>query len=228
MTIFSDPRYQGVVVHDLRTPLNVIQLALRMLGDSPALRDTETAEDLAMIRSNTLEIERMLVHLIDFSDLPATSAGLALDTFDVRRLLDEVVEEFRNRHAVNVQVDVQGAPTEVTLDYLRVRTAFSKVLANVEAASMGSVIRIGLHGGPNRCVTSFRLDVPPRDSVSSHEIDPAFFERVLGTAAERRSLELSIASKISKLFKGVARLEAVPGQGTSVVLDWPSRLERNS
>ena len=53
---------------------------------------------------------------------------------------------------------------------------------------------------------------------------PDQFERLAGSAAERRGLDLAIASRISELFGGSARLVAEPERRTAVVLDWPSRL----
>lgn len=228
MAIFSNTSYENVVVHDLRTPLNVIQLAIRMLEDSPAIRDTETAEDLHMIRANAQELEHMLIHLIDFSRLPELPSELVLDTFDPRRLLEEVLEEYRSRHPRVIELDAANAPSQVTLDHSRTQMAFKKVLANVAGAAMGTSVHVRLGGEPDRCVASFRVGVPPRDSVWTHEVDPDHFERIIGTPAERRGLDLSIAAKISKLFGGMLRLEAVPGQGTTAVLDWPSRVERDS
>lgn len=229
MAIFSNSRYQEVVVHDLRTPLNVISLALRMLDESPVAKDTESAEDLGMIRANALELERMLVHLVDFSRLPERRDGLALDRFDPRRLLEEVAAELRPARGVGpVELDLASGPAEVTLDPLRARMAYQKALLNAAAASMGAPIRIRLDGAPGRCVATFRLDVPPRDSVRSHEIDALHFERLLGTTAERRGLDLAITARVSTLFGGSARLEATPGQGTAVILDWPARLASSS
>jgi signal transduction histidine kinase len=78
----------------------------------------------------------------------------------------------------------------------------------------------------DRCEVRLSVAVPPRDSVFTHEIDPLFFERLIGTPAERRGLDLTIAARISSLFSGVARLEAIPGQGTTIVLDWPATVPR--
>lgn len=229
MAIFTSPRYQEVVVHDLRTPLNVISLALRMLDESPAAKDPEFAEDLGMIRANALELERMLVHVVDYARLPDSAAGLALDRFDPRRMLDELADELRTKIGPgSIEVDVASGPSQVTLDPLRARMAYHKVFLNVAAASTGRPILVRLSGDPDRCVASFRLDVPPRDSVQTHEIDALNFERLVGTPAERRGLDLAIAARISALFDGSARLEASPGQGTTVILDWPASLAPSS
>ena len=56
MEIFASARIQKVVLHDLRTPLNIIKLVLQMLDASPIARDPEVADDLATIRSGEVEL----------------------------------------------------------------------------------------------------------------------------------------------------------------------------
>jgi len=225
MGIFSNSRYQEVVIHDLRTPLNVISLALRMIDEVASQKDPDLAEDLGLIRANAAELERMLVYLVDFSRLPEGRSGLAVERFDPRRMVDEVVEEYRSRPGASaVEMEVAEAPPVVALDPMKARMAAQKALSNAAAASNGKPIRVRLAGGPDRCLLSFEVAVPPRDSVQSHTIDPEDFERLLGTPAERRGLDLAIVAKISALFDGTARLEVRPGQGTAVILDWPATI----
>lgn len=221
MTIFSSDRFEEVVVHDLRTPLNVIQLALRMLDDSAISHDPDAVEDLSMIRANAQELDRMLTHLVDYSHLPQSPSELALEHFDPRVLLDEVVDEIRSRTGAAIQVETGAAPLEVYLDRSRARLAFQKALLNAVAAAVGSEIRVVLEERGDRCVTTIVVNIPPRDSVYSHQLDPVHFVRLVGTAAERRGLDATISSRVSRLFGGVATLESNRGQDTRLVLDWP-------
>jgi len=223
MEIFASPRLEEVVVHDLRTPLNVINLALRMLDATALERSPELSEDLAMIRLNAADLERMLTYLVEISRLPNSSWGLAPQWFDPIRLIEDVAAEHRSRPGSPlIEVVSRTSPAEVQLDQARARMAIVKALANAAAASGGKPVRIRLGGAPDRLVIRFEVEVPPRESVQSHVIEPEQFQRVLGTPGERRGLDLAIAAKISTLFGGEARLEATPGHGTAVILDWPN------
>lgn len=225
MEIFANSRFQEVVIHDLRTPLNVICLALRMLDGANPADSAEVAEDLAMIRVNTSELERMLVYLVDVSRLPGDASGLTPERFNPHLMIEEIGSDHRAKPgAPLLEIDFRDGPEVVYLDYSRARMAIQKSLANAAAASGGKPIALRVGGGPERCRISFELAVPPRDSVQSHEIEPEAFQRILGTPAERRGLDLSIAARISTLFGGRAHLQAVPGEGTAVILDWPARL----
>jgi len=55
-----DARFLGLVVHDLRTPLNVIVLALGTIAHSVPRRTAEFNEDLTYLSENTRQIEKML------------------------------------------------------------------------------------------------------------------------------------------------------------------------
>lgn len=225
MDIFASPRFQEVVIHDLRTPLNVISLALRMVDAAGVAKSPELAEDLAMIRSNAAELERMLVYLVDASRLPASREMLSVAAFDPRELMAEVIEEHRARpNAGRVEVVYEDSPREVALDLARARLAVQRALANALAAAGGSEVLIRVVGAGDRLVIRMELRIPPRESVRSHEVAPEQFQRIVATPGERRGLDLAIAGRISELFGGQARLEATPGQGTAIVLDWPVAL----
>lgn len=225
MEIFANPRFLEVVVHDLRTPLNVINLAFRMLDPSALSQFPALAEDLAMIHSNAQELERMLTYLVDVSRLPRADDQLAPERFDPLKLVEGVVEDHRTHSgAAPVEIQSDGAPPTVQLDLGRARMAIHKSLANASAASAGKPVRILLQGGPDRCIIRFETSDPPRSSVRTHHVEPEQFQRILGTVGERRGLDLAIAGQISTLFGGEARLEATPGQGSAVVLDWPVSL----
>ncbi len=225
MEIFASTRIQKVVLHDLRTPLNIIKLVLQMLDASPIALDPEVAADLVTIRSGEAELERMLTHLMDVARLPRDRAELVPGRFNPRRLFDDAIAG-RGAAADSAAVEFvdDGSVAEVNLDHGLAKMAVEKALGNVASATKGAPVRVRLTGGPNRCVVAFESDTPPRSTILSHVIVPDEFQKILGSEGDRRGLDLAIAGTISTLFGGHARLVATPGQGTAVILDWPSTL----
>jgi signal transduction histidine kinase len=225
-----DVRFSSLVVHDLRSPLNVIGLSLRMIEQVLPLDDPDVAEDMRFIDENFRQLERMLSEIGDYARLFEPGLGLNPSPFDPRRLVDELLE---NRELQGggprapVQLTVEtSAPTEVTLDQQRARMAIEYVLANATAAAGEDPIRLTLGGGqqPGRWVIEVAVDRPPPSSVHPMELDPQSFERLCGTAAERRGIDLAIAARVSELFGGTGRLEVVEARGTTVILDWPTTI----
>ncbi|MEA2630741.1 MAG: hypothetical protein QOE66_960, partial [Chloroflexota bacterium] len=157
---------------------------------------------------------------------------LSVSDFDPRRLVQALIENRRSRPGVRtspVQLDIQETcPTEATLDQLRARMAIEYALNNADAAAQGEPIRLRLRGGPQRWIIEVAIDQPPPASVTSHQLEPHAFERLCGSVVERRGMDLAIAARISEMFGGTARLDAVEGRGTAIILDWPSRIPDGS
>jgi len=223
-----DSRFFPLIVHDLRTPLNVIGLSLRMIDQALPRGNAELEEDFRIVEENFKQIERMLSQLSDYCRLFEPEFSVAAAEFSPERLLSDVVEARAQKagaKATPVHVEVQPTcPPGVDLDPIRARLAISYALGNAIAASNGAGIRVKIRGGPDRCITEFGIELPPPPSVKSTELRPHLFERLCGTAAERRGMDLAIAARVSEMFGGSARLEVVEGRASTVLLDWPVRL----
>ena len=85
-----DPRFTSLVVHDLRTPLNVIGLSFRMIEQVLPRDDPEVAEDVRFIEENFRQLERMLSQLGDYSRLSEPGLSLSVSEFSPRRLVEEL------------------------------------------------------------------------------------------------------------------------------------------
>jgi signal transduction histidine kinase len=223
-----DAQFSSLVVHDMRSPLNVIGLSIRLIEQVIPREGLEIGEDLRFIEENVRQIERMLSQLSDFARLFENGLALAVSDFDPRRLVNELLENRTARPGFKlpaVQLDVQkSCPPEAALDQLRARMAIEYALINANAAAQDTPIRLTLRGIPNRLIVEVAVDRPPPSSVTSFDLRPQVFERLCGSAAERRGMDLAIAARISELFGGTARLEAVEGKGTTLIFDWPVRI----
>jgi len=223
-----DSRFLALVVHDLRTPLNVIGLTIRAIAQSTPQRTPEFEEDLTFLTENARQIEKMLAQIGDLCRLMEAGAMGSGTEFDPRRFLSDFLEDRQGRSGVEatpVRLEVaDSCPPVVTLDPIRTRLALQHALANAVAAAGDAPVRVRASGQPGRWVVEMVIDKPPPATVVSIPLRPEVFERLAGSAAERRGLDLSIAARISELFGGSARLDVEPGRGTTVVLDWPERL----
>jgi signal transduction histidine kinase len=222
-----DTRFTSLLVHDLRTPLNVIGLSLRLIEQALPSDDPDVAEDLRFIDENFHVLERMLAQLGDYARLFEPGLNLVVCEFSPWRLGDALLENRPSRAAgkqAPVQLEVQKTcPAMVLLDQGRARLALEYALANASAAASADPIRLLMRGAPERWIIEIIVDRPPPGSVESSDLDSRSFERLCGSAAERRGMDLAIAARVSELFGGTARLQAVEGQGTSIILDWPAR-----
>jgi len=225
----ADSQFFALVVHDLRTPLNVIGLSLRMIGQSIPKGDPELEGDLRAVEENFRQIERMLTKMSDFFRLFEHEGPVQSTPFSPRRFVEEVLYKRDTKSGakvgpVAVEID-PSCPAEVALDPGKASLALQYALANATTAAKGEPIRLRLSGGHERWVVEVVIDQPAPSTVRSVELTPRDFERLCGVAAERRGMDLAIAAKVSEMFGGSARLEVESKQRTTVVLDWPARLE---
>jgi len=223
-----DSRFLGLVVHDLRTPLNVLVLTIRSIAHSVPNRTPEFNEDLAFLTENTRQIEKMLIQLGDYCRLLEAESDVTGTEFDPRRFLADFLEDRKERAGVEttpVRLELtESCPREVALDPIRARLALQHALANTVAAAGDTPVRVRASGKPGTLVIEMILDKPPAETVRSVPLRSETFERLVGIAAERRGLDLAIAARVTELFGGTARLEVEPGRRSSVVLEWPERL----
>lgn len=222
-----DPRFLALVVHDLRTPLNVIGLTIRAISQSNPTPNAEFDEDLNFLQENAKQIEKMLAQLGDYSRLIESERSPSAVEFETRRFLADLLEEKQSKRdsefkLVRLEFGADS-PTEVALDPARVRLAISHTLANAVAAAGDAPVKIRSKGSPERWIIEVVTEKNPPPTISAVQLHPHIFERLLGSAAERRGLDLAIASRVSELFGGTARLVVEPGVRSMVTLDWPVR-----
>ncbi len=222
-----DSRFLALVVHDLRTPLNVIGLTIRAITQTIPNRSVELDEDLTFIKDNAAQIEKMLSQLGDYCRLIDRESPLMSSEFDPRRFLSDFVEVHRSRPGADLQPLklelTETSPVEVTLDQNRVKLALQNALANTLNAAGKTPVRLRSSANDGRWIIELIVDKPPPQTVVSRTLRPEQFERISGSAAERRGLDLALAAHVSESFGGTARLEVEPEQRSSVVLEWPVR-----
>lgn len=223
-----DPRFLALVVHDLRTPLNVINLTIRAISQSTPNPSPDFEEDLSFLQENSKQIEKMLAQLGDYCRLVEAEQRPAAIEFETRRFLTDFLEEKQSKRdsefkAVRLEI-AADSPVEVALDPNRVRLALQHSLANAVAAAGDAPVKIRSKGPDDSWTIEVIVEKAPPPTVKSIPLQSHVFERLIGSPAERRGLDLAIAARVSELFGGTAKLEAEPGTRSIVALQWPARL----
>jgi signal transduction histidine kinase len=222
-----DPRVLSLITHDLRNPLNVIGLSLRMIEEEVPSAALDIRNDLDILRQNVALLTRMLNFVSDFARQLDENGNCAPGALDPRRLIADAAEEgdaasATLSKALPIEIDIApSCPEVVHLDAGRARVAMRNALFNALNAAAGSPVRIKARGEGNRLHIEISVAKPPRQTVASRDLRGDAFERILGTETERLGLDLAIAARASELMGGTARLEVSPGQGSAIIFDWP-------
>ena len=229
MSIPFSSRFLSLVIHDLRNPLNAIDLSLQVVDQEIPAGNPELEEDIRMVRENVAQVERMLKTLADYSRLIEEPVRVTPMLFDPSRLVSDMLEEATHRAgpgaARPATLEIRpGCPAAVELDQGRAHMALQHLFANALMAAEGvTPVRIVMDGSPAHLVISARVDRASHPVITATTLSPETFDRLIGTPIGRLGLELTIAARVSELFGGSARLEVDPNHSTTLVLDWPTR-----
>ncbi|MCA9701720.1 MAG: hypothetical protein KC431_29635, partial [Myxococcales bacterium] len=141
----------SVVSHDLRGPLNNINLALNLIAqDDPQLRET----GLASIRRAVGRADRLIRDLLDVGRLTEDRLELSYSDVSVLELLEGAVLEVEAAAAgkqLKVEVEAQGALGSIRVDRHRINQVLDNLLRNaIKFSPQGGRIRVGATGGPTQ------------------------------------------------------------------------------
>ncbi len=214
-----DATFLTMLIHDLRTPLNVMTLSARLLARAGLKGDPDASTDLSMIEQNVKKMEAMLAVLCDYIRIFEPGAPTDRVECSPARLVREVLGG-RPSDATRVIFEEPPIPGRVTLNDSLARTAIGHALTNALTAAGDGPVRIRVEHKGQLCRIEFEVRLAPPKTVKSTTLSSEF-ERFLSNPNERRGLDLAVVAKISELFGGSARLEAREGQASLIVLEWP-------
>lgn len=206
------------VAHDLRTPLQTVELAAGRLERGAAGERDRRALDLILRECRTLAA--LADDLLALGQSDAAVLAVAHERVDLARLLDEVrgrVEGGRPGIAVRVECDV----AEARGDHRRLSQVLTNLAVNAARHSPenGSVLlaaRRARDGGVELIVEDEGPGIDP--ALLATATEPFVGDRIGGGAA---GLGLAIARRIVTAHGGLLRLAPRPGGGTRAIASLP-------
>jgi signal transduction histidine kinase len=192
--------------HELRTPLTVIQAEIEAMLDGVRTRNDD---ELEMLLGQTSLMGRLLEDLRTLSLTEAGELKLEMETVEMRSLLSDAAEPFREDAVVAIESD-EG---EVRCDPVRIRQVLTNLIANA-ARSMpdGGTVRIEARRrvGWTVVVADQGRGIAPDDLAR-------VFERFVKSADSTGSgLGLSIARDLVVAHGGSITARSEIGDGTEI------------
>ena len=202
--------------HELRTPLSGILGIVDVLGETPL--NPEQRSYLEAIRGSGHSLTRLIDDILDMAKIDAGRAELAAAPFDVRKLIEGIVELLAPRaqsKGLEIAASVaQGVPTRIVADEHRLR----QVLLNLAGNAVKFTVRggVGLSVEPDEdgrlafCVSDTGPGVPDARKAA------IFDEFEQGRAARPREgvgLGLAICKRLVAMMGGDIALSDNPAGG---------------
>lgn len=217
--------------HEIRTPLTAI-LGYTELMEQESDASEPTASHIKTIRRNGLHLLTLLDQILDFSKIGAGAMVLESIPFEVRPLIDEVVELLRVRADVKaitlgVEIDAQ-VPAWVEGDPTRLRQILINLVSNaIKFTETGGVtVRTAVVRGQT---DQLRIEISDTGiGMTQSTMNNLFRAFSQGDSSITRrhggtGLGLRISQQLTELFGGTIGVRSTVGLGTTFTVILPLR-----
>jgi two-component system phosphate regulon sensor histidine kinase PhoR len=217
----------SVVAHDLRAPLStMIMRADRLLRGKRGPLAPEVEADIALMKQRMTDLVEMVSDFLDLARIDATEVELDRTTFDLRGLVDEIVQDFgpmAESKGIGLAVEPPPAPLLVSGDRRRLSQVMSNLLSNaIKFSPTGGKVRI------TYAVSAAEAEVQVSDAGPG--IDPAIvpklFSRYVRAVDASHSvagtgLGLMIVKQLVEAHGGRAGVTSTRGEGSTFSFSLP-------
>ena len=207
------------VVHELRTPLSIIQGNLEAWQDGVVV---PTPQSIAPVHEEAVLLARLITDLRDLSLAEAGQLSLTRETTDVSALAASVVASYRERagtHHIDVVMDMREASlSPVDIDPVRIRQVLRNLLDNaIRHTPPGGTIMLAA----SRVGEGFvRMDISDSGSgIAPHDLPHVFehFYKVDPARERSRSgsgIGLAIVKQLIEAHGGSVAVQSELGKGS--------------
>jgi two-component system, OmpR family, sensor histidine kinase KdpD len=205
------------VSHDLRSPLTAIVAAADALS-SPALEDGERGELAAGIVHESRRLARLVDQLLDLSRLEAGAAEPREDWCSLLEVIRAAVED--TGAPERVQLAIASDLPLVRADATQLRRAMANLIENALRYGDHEPVSVRARESGGRILMRV-VDRGPDIPLAEQERIFAPFYRASATGGNGSGLGLAIVRGLIQANGGQVRVESLPGQGSSFVVELP-------
>ncbi len=208
-------RFASQIAHEIRNPLGSISLNVELLEDE---LQGSSEEARTLIRSVLRELDRLndiVGEYLQFSRFPKPH----LKRGHVDGVIQELVESFKTKPSVKLEMSLMPSSPEVWIDERLLRQAFENLVRNgAEAIEDEGLVRI-----ETDLIDRF-LVIRVKDTGRGipAEIQARLFEPFFTTKAQGTGLGLATSQQIIFEHNGHLLVESQPGKGTTFTTLLPS------
>jgi len=206
--------------HEARTPLAALRSAVDTFDAGKLNADDE--QQLRRIMSRQVgRLERLVSDLAELSQIEAGDLALERTDVDLRRLVDDVCEDFAARAAQKgLRFAVTGNAARVHVDPMRIQQALANLIDNaIKYGGENNSIDLAIGDGTVR-ITDHGEGIPPseRERIFRrfYRVDKSRSQTIAGAG-----LGLAIAKHLVLLHGGTIEVESEPGRGATFVVTLP-------
>ncbi len=223
-------RFLGIASHDIRAPLgNIVNLTESLRGGADAGDRHARSERIDLITSEAQRVLCLVEDLLATAALDSGKLELRPAPTDLTEIAHAVVRSLRWQAAAKRQALVLHEPPPdsglLTGDAARLYQVIANLVSNaIKFSPTGGTITLSIVRNVSRVVLSVCDDGP---GIPAEEVARLFlpFGRLSTQPTARETshgLGLSIAHEIVRLHNGTIRVDSMPGQGATFVVELPA------
>ena len=221
--------YLAFVAHDLRTPLNAMALAVRVLSATRESNSTpaESARMLRTLHRNVGQLSTLVSKILDENSNLEADQGVRLErrVLDLWPLIEGLVQDISPLTAAGSTRILNEVPDDlfVFADASVLRRVFQNLIANAITYTPTGKVRVGAHA--NAVDSSIECWVSDSGTGISADLLATVFDKGTGDGEKSDStgLGLAIVKAFVEAHGGTVHAESVLGRGTTIRLTLPAQ-----
>lgn len=230
--------FNSMIVHDLRSPLNIIQGYIDIVKNQVVGQiSSEQEELLGIAKENVNKVLKLIDNFLTASKLEVGKFQITIETHSLNTLMETVYEEnlvLTKKKSINLQIQTDPNISLLQFDRLRIEQVLNNYISNaIKFTASGGIISIG-----NKLVRKhneisgedvMEVHVWVADSgvgIAKEELVKVFnkyeqTEAGKDAAIKGTGLGLAICKEIITLHKGQVWVESEPGKGSTFYFSLP-------
>jgi len=220
--------YLAFVAHDLRTPLNAMALAARVLDQTiqAASGNAESARMIKSLHRNVRHLESLVAKVLEENTNLQTEVGIKLErrSFDLWPLVEALVHDIHPVAGTGSTQLINLVPDDLVVyaDAGLLRRIFQNLIANAIVYTPRGEVRIGAEPGATE--GAINCWVSDNGAGIPAELLDKVFEKGAGDPEKDGStgLGLAIVKTFIEAHGGTAHAESELGRGTTVRFSLPA------
>ena len=221
-------RLASAIAHEIRNPLNYINLTLDHLRATFAPDDPKKRETIDnLTRQLKLEVARINTRITEFLNYsrPVKLEPRKLDLVEIARDALSIFEAQAADSNVEARVETQGEPPAVIADPESLRSALTNLIINSFQAMDGSGGKLRISLSSEDDGRSARIEVSDTGRGIAAEDISKVFEPYFSTKETGTGLGLAIVKKAVDDHQGTISVKSKLGEGTTFVITLPAVTE---
>src|SRR3989344_3072590 len=212
------------IVHEIRTPLTLINGPLQLLKQQ--VPDQQLEEHIGQIERNSDKLVTLVNELLDASKLEKGHYQLAYHNGNIADFTAQIVDGFSKEAAskgINLQFHTSDSPDTVSF----AANAFEKIVTNIITNALkyspeGSLVKVALSTENQQEVQlTFSDNGPGIPQQHQEKIFDRFYRVPNEHAIPGTGIGLSLVKELVVLLKGSIQLKSETGKGTTITVRFP-------